>query len=409
MHAFTRTPRPQNLIRATHASALLSAVLLACAAPTTARVGSSTARGVSATPRETAIPADISMPNAIHALPVDTERMPTVAVAGDKIFCNGALVGSTQPIVSARRIMRVDALMEALKRTREGWIADHPGRAFDGSALFIFDHTASALVVKSVFQTAAFAGYPNAQFAVRMNGGAMARLNVDAMLPGTADAPARENADELHLVVGSSKYRLVWRRRGVVTSTVDVPVGGNLAESIRAVWTANSIHQGRSDKILDDAILLLGDDVDYAGIIKAADAIYATTRVLDVGGLIGPTSAFNVYLGMAKDVGTAVAFARGGRLPPQLIQQTVRQNMDRYRNCYEQGLARGKTLEGSVRIRFVIQSDGSVGDVNEAGQSTLTDVTTVKCIMHEFQQLTFPKPEGGPVTVVYPLIFNPAE
>ena len=112
---------------------------------------------------------------------------------------------------------------------------------------------------------------------------------------------------------------------------------------------------------------------------------------------------------MAKDVGTAVAFARGGRLPPQLIQQTVRQNMDRYRNCYEQGLARGKTLEGSVRIRFVIQSDGSVGDVNEAGQSTLTDVTTVKCIMHEFQQLTFPKPEGGPVTVVYPLIFNPAE
>jgi len=59
-----------------------------------------------------------------------------------------------------------------------------------------------------------------------------------------------------------------------------------------------------------------------------------------------------------------------------------------------------------VRVRFVIQATGKVADVGDAGESTLPDTDAVKCMMHEFGKLSFPRPEGGIVTVVYPLVFN---
>jgi hypothetical protein len=38
----------------------------------------------------------------------------------------------------------------------------------------------------------------------------------------------------------------------------------------------------------------------------------------------------------------------------------------------------------------------------------LDDAEVVACIVGRFAKLTFPKPEGGIVTVVYPIIFAPA-
>jgi energy-converting hydrogenase Eha subunit A len=31
----------------------------------------------------------------------------------------------------------------------------------------------------------------------------------------------------------------------------------------------------------------------------------------------------------------------------------------------------------------------------------------VQCILHEYRKLVFPKPDGGIVTVVYPVVFTP--
>ena len=95
-----------------------------------------------------------------------------------------------------------------------------------------------------------------------------------------------------------------------------------------------------------------------------------------------------------------------GRLPPEVIQRIVRQNFGRFRQCYEKGLARIPSLEGKVSVRFVIGKDGSVGSVSDAG-SDLPDPATKKCLLAAFSGLSFPQPEGGIVTVVYPLVFNP--
>jgi hypothetical protein len=95
-----------------------------------------------------------------------------------------------------------------------------------------------------------------------------------------------------------------------------------------------------------------------------------------------------------------------GRLPPEVIQRIVRQNFGRFRMCYEQGLGRNPNLEGRVSVRFVIGRDGAVSNVANGG-SDLPDSGVVSCVVSAFYGLSFPQPEGGIVTVVYPIMLAP--
>ena len=95
-----------------------------------------------------------------------------------------------------------------------------------------------------------------------------------------------------------------------------------------------------------------------------------------------------------------------GRLPPEVIQRIVRQNFGRFRLCYENGLRNNPNLQGRVGVRFVIGRDGAVSNVGNGG-SDLPDGGVVSCVVRAFYGLSFPQPEGGIVTVVYPIMFSP--
>ncbi|MDC3956036.1 AgmX/PglI C-terminal domain-containing protein [Polyangium jinanense] len=95
-----------------------------------------------------------------------------------------------------------------------------------------------------------------------------------------------------------------------------------------------------------------------------------------------------------------------GRMPPEVIQRIVRQNFGRFRLCYENGLRSNPTLAGRVAARFVIGRDGSVVSVANGG-SDLPNADVVACVIRAFQGLSFPQPEGGTITVVYPILFSP--
>jgi hypothetical protein len=97
-----------------------------------------------------------------------------------------------------------------------------------------------------------------------------------------------------------------------------------------------------------------------------------------------------------------------GRLPPEAVQRVVRQSFGRFRLCYEDGLRRDPGLEGRVSVRFVIDRQGGVAMAADAG-SDLRDESVVACVVRGFQALSFPQPEGGIVTVVYPLVLSPSE
>jgi len=95
-----------------------------------------------------------------------------------------------------------------------------------------------------------------------------------------------------------------------------------------------------------------------------------------------------------------------GRLPPEVIQRIVRQNFGRFRLCYENGLRNNPNLQGRVSVRFVIGRDGAVSNVGNGG-SDMPDGGVVSCVVRAFYGLSFPQPEGGIVTVTYPIMFSP--
>ena len=95
-----------------------------------------------------------------------------------------------------------------------------------------------------------------------------------------------------------------------------------------------------------------------------------------------------------------------GRLPPEVIQRIVRQNFGRFKVCYSEGQRKAPNLQGRVATRLVINRDGSVATAQDAG-SDLPDASVVACVVRAFASLSFPQPESGMVTVLYPLIFTP--
>lgn len=102
------------------------------------------------------------------------------------------------------------------------------------------------------------------------------------------------------------------------------------------------------------------------------------------------------------------AVSVSGRLPPEVIQRIVRQNFGRFRLCYENGLRNNPNLQGRVAVRFVIGRDGAVSNVSNGG-SDMPDVGVVLCVVRSFHSLSFPQPEGGIVSVVYPVMMSPGD
>jgi hypothetical protein len=97
-----------------------------------------------------------------------------------------------------------------------------------------------------------------------------------------------------------------------------------------------------------------------------------------------------------------------GRLPPEVIQRIVRQNFGRFRLCYENGLRNNPNLQGRVSVKFVIDRSGAVAMTADGG-SDIPDSSVTQCVVRGFANLSFPQPEGGMVTVVYPIMFNPGD
>jgi len=97
-----------------------------------------------------------------------------------------------------------------------------------------------------------------------------------------------------------------------------------------------------------------------------------------------------------------------GRIPPEEIQKIVRQNFGRFKLCYTASLAHHPSSGGRTEPEFVIDVDGTIADIRMRS-STVADNDMNACLLRAMASLRFPPPEGGYVTVVYPLIFSPGD
>jgi hypothetical protein len=118
-----------------------------------------------------------------------------------------------------------------------------------------------------------------------------------------------------------------------------------------------------------------------------------------------------------------------GRLPPETIQKIVRANYAGMKRCYEAGLVTDPKLNGKITTRFIIERDGTVSTAADAHDAPpvivnlppgvqiedpasaprFPDPNVTACVVARFKELKFPPPEGGIVTVAYPIIFSPGE
>ena len=113
---------------------------------------------------ELPIDKNVKLPNALNVM--DMVDAPMVAITGTQILVDGVPAGSSRAVEEANRLQKIEELYNLLKSKRELWKQINPGKDFPGVAVLQVDRKVSALVVKSVFQTSAYAGYPNISFMV---------------------------------------------------------------------------------------------------------------------------------------------------------------------------------------------------------------------------------------------------
>ncbi len=184
----------------------------------------------------------------------------------------------------------------------------------------------------------------------------------------------------------------------------------------------------RTSRIRDEHIDALGvtadPDVPFGDVLRLASSLQRPGVTLDVAlsredalasGPPSSGSGLDAFgsggLGLGgigsgkRGVGAATG-SKQPRLPPEVIQRIVRSHFSKFRLCYEKGLQKNPKLEGRVSVRFIIRRNGSVTRAVDGG-STLPDQAVVSCVVKAFSALTFPEPDGGTVSVTYPLVFSP--
>jgi len=123
----------------------------------------------SAAPFSSANAARSSDGELVPPLPADTDvrDVKVVRISRDNHYeLDGKELGDASDIARSEKVRRLEPLSSALTQCRADFRANHPSDRFPGALILDVDESVSAAVVKAVFQTATFAGYPNVSFRV---------------------------------------------------------------------------------------------------------------------------------------------------------------------------------------------------------------------------------------------------
>lgn len=289
-----------------------------------------------------------------------------------------SLNGHSFVVEPSTTLRRIDPLLAALKEL-------HSADAGPRYLLSVTDGV-TGLELKSAFQTAAFAGWSVARFEAGPR-----PVTLKALIPpppGAAptapDTPFPK--EPLVLVVRTDGVDLHRLRAAPPSESADHTRDENRQYQPVAEWLGHA----RTASLEAELGALLGRECTperpcLPGILffeAAADTSLLRRALASLAGIessaVGSELQFRAVEPVARGeplrVGIGIPRTRvSGRLPPELIQSTIRKNYDAIRKCYEQGLARDPKLRGKVTARFVIGRDGKVTNVDNGG-SELPDL-----------------------------------
>jgi hypothetical protein len=183
---------------------------------------------------------------------------PIVEVDATTIRLDGKEVGTTKEIEDLGRLKKVDKLFDGLKDQKEAWKTRNEGTPMPGVAGLRVDPSVSGIVLKSVFQTIAFAGYPRISFQIA---GSSAVHDLEAMVPRPpADPPIKPEdvpsvvhveADDAHV----GNLNLTWRTGDTITSTRTVATP-EVGKAVCEDWKQDKhVHTQPADPSFDQAVV----------------------------------------------------------------------------------------------------------------------------------------------------------
>ncbi len=92
------------------------------------------------------------------------------------------------------------------------------------------------------------------------------------------------------------------------------------------------------------------------------------------------------------------------------IATAVRKARRQVQNCYERALIKQPTLAGTIEVHLSIGSSGSVTEAKDVSDPAFAEPTVVACVLKQLKAVKFgPSPDGQPVEVTYPFVFQVAK
>lgn len=144
-------------------------------------------------------------------------------------------------------------------------------------------------------------------------------------------------------------------------------------------------------------------------VFRPADTMERIVRTMtSVEAAIGPVSDVSMDLGVPLPLpvpapSAAVLPDGSGHLDPEVLRRVLRLHTATFRRCYEAGLAKDPKLEGRLTLSLVIDPSGAVTSAEDT--PPFADRAVAACVQRHAKTIVFPAPEGGSVSVVYPLVF----
>ena len=332
------------------------AVLAGCGRPSTPAVDAASV----------AYPAVTPPPGRATTLP-----SPALTITADSVLFDGTRVADSRELVALGSVQRIDALFERAKAVH----GDGSPHVLSVEVL----ENAPSLAAMSAIMTAAFAGLREMRF-----GSVQARYAMRDPSPEAIEARV-----VVHVRRGA--LDVAWQSRAP-------------CDRVPADATVSGADPGGAFAFapIEDAHLLVSVDAPFADVTRALGAVAAHASP----GLTFSLSRAGAVDTPARQCGEAVVRGTNGRLPAADIQKIVRTHFDSFRECYETGLARDAKLAGKVVVKFIIDTGGHVSHATIENGTTIPDTQVRECVRAGYERLAFPKPDGGEVTVVYPIVFN---
>jgi hypothetical protein len=133
----------------------------------------------------------------------------------------------------------------------------------------------------------------------------------------------------------------------------------------------------------------------------------------DAGGNDGPVQSkspkakkLKAGVGTLSGPGEKAIHRRGTKLAPSEVQAVVARSLGQVRACYERALKADESLSGRLMVKWQIQTDGSVDQIEVNQQGIGGNETLASCVMKTIGAWKFPE-SWEPVDVNYPFMLRP--